>query len=130
MKINKNFTLDIDIVEKLSKIDNASKVVNDLLGEFLINSNEKDTVFEQKTALLKQNKAKMKQIKAEIKIFTTLDKLNFDQRCINWCFNKEFIYTDEDIDRYKFPRQIKISIDNFRKCAELVEKNVSLFKHY
>jgi hypothetical protein len=130
MKINKNFTLDIDIVEKLSKIENSSRLVNDLLNNYLTSFNEKDTLFEQKVNILKQNKAEMKQIKAEIKVFKTLQGFNFDQKCINWCFNKEFKYTEEDMDKYKSTRCIKISLDNFKKCCEIVEKNVALFKHY
>lgn len=129
MKINKNFTLDYDLVEKLNKIDNSSRLVNDLLSDYFKVSITNNTIFEQKKAFLKQNKAKIKQINKEIKLLRLLDTLNFDQKCINWAFNKEFKYTEEDIDNYKHNRSLKISIENFKKCCEVVEKNGYLFKN-
>lgn len=129
MKINKNFTLDVDLVEKLTKLDNSSRVVNDLLSDYFKVSSTKSSIFEQKKAYLKQNKAKIKQINKEIKILKLLETLNFDQKCINWAYNKEFKYTDDDIDNYKHNRSIKISIENFKKCCDIVEKNGYLFKN-
>jgi hypothetical protein len=130
MKINKNFTLDLDLVEKLNKIDNSSKLINNLLTDYFSCSSGNNDIFEQKKAFLKQNKAKMKQLNKEIRIFKVLDQLNFDQKCINWIFNKEFKYTEEDIDSYKSKRSIKISIENFMKCAKMVQDNNVLFKHF
>jgi len=117
MKINKIFCIDYDLYEKLAKIDNQSRLVSDLLKDYFSFSSEKNDIFDQKVTILKQNKAKMKQIRAEIKLYKTIQALNFDQKCINWVHNKEFKYTDEDIDNYKSIRKIKISIDNFKKCG-------------
>lgn len=132
MKINKNFTIDLDIVEKLNKIDNSSKLINDLLIDYFEVSSEKSTIFDQKVAVLKQNKAKMKQIKKEIKIFKFLEDQKFDQKCINWIYGKDFKYEDSDIDNYISHRAIKlkIKISDFRKCSDIVQKNGYLFKHY
>jgi hypothetical protein len=129
MKVNKNFTLDIDIVEKLAKFDNCSNIVNALLKDYLSCSNQKNDILEQKIALLKQNKAKMRAINKEIRIFKTLNLLDFDQKCINWVLNKEFKFTDEEIDNYKYSRKLKISIETFKKCIELIKNNGYLFKH-
>jgi hypothetical protein len=130
MKINKNFTLDIDLVEKLNKIDNSSRLVNDLLSDYFSIMSEKNTIFEQKQAILKQNKAKMKEIKRDLKLFKFLETQKFDQRCINYVCNKEFKYSDDEIDTYITNRKIKISFENFRKCGEIIKDNGNLFKHY
>jgi len=46
MKINKNFTLDLEIVEKLRELPNASDYINQLLKENLQISRA-DTLIEQ-----------------------------------------------------------------------------------
>ena len=47
-KINKNFTLDIEIVEKLRQIDNASNLVETLLKEYFQFTGEKKNNLMQK----------------------------------------------------------------------------------
>jgi hypothetical protein len=132
MKVNKNFTLDIEIVDKLSKMDNGSKIVNDLLSDYFANNGTNLNIFEQNKLKLKQNRLKMRQIRAETRAISTLERYNFDLKCVNWITGKEFIYTDDDIYQYLLRRnpKIKISIEDFIKCSNIVQKNGAIFKNH
>lgn len=128
MKVNKLFCIEVDLVEKLNKIDNQSKLISDLLSDFFAISSENHNIIDQKKALIKQNKQKMSKIKKDIKVLSYLEDQNFDQKCINWVHNKEFIYNDHDIDMYISNRRIKIKIDQFKKCCDMVKEYGYLFK--
>lgn len=51
MKTSRLFTIDVEIAERLKNI-NASKIVNDLLREFFEVKGVKNTLLEQKQAIL------------------------------------------------------------------------------
>ena len=54
-KINKNFTIDEEIIHKLKKVENASKLINDLL-EIHFKKIDDSNIFELKLRLKRLNK--------------------------------------------------------------------------
>lgn len=128
MKVNKLFCIDLDIYEKLTKIDNQSKLVNELLKQHFSYFKENNNQKESKLNKIKQFRAIIKQEKKDLRLIKLLNDNNFDQFCINWCYNKEFIYSDEDISTYLFSRRKKIGLEDFKKFAEIVKNNAGLFK--
>lgn len=128
MKINKLFCIDVNLVEKLNRIDNQSKLISDLLTDYFKISSGNSTILQQKEAFLKQNKVKMKEIKREIKLINKLKDLKFDQFCINYCYGKEFIATEIEIKEYIFNRRLKIDLEKFKICQDIVKQNGHIFK--
>lgn len=62
MKTSKLFTIDIEIAERLTTIDNSSALVNELLGEYFRVRSGKRTGLEQKKAIITDLKKKPKQL--------------------------------------------------------------------
>lgn len=57
MKTSKLFTIDVDLAERLKNI-NASKIVNELLKEYFEIRSDKNSVLEEKQAVLEQLRKK------------------------------------------------------------------------
>lgn len=58
MKTSKLFTIDTEIAEKLSNIDNSSALVNELLCEYFDVRSNKSSVVEEKKAIISNLKKK------------------------------------------------------------------------
>lgn len=75
MKTSKLFTIDTELAEKLSKYDNASALVNSLLYDHFAIRPDKNTLFEQKRALMSNLKKKPKILGRKLKFWGTLRNL-------------------------------------------------------
>jgi len=59
MKTSRLFTIDTDLADRLSKVGNASALINDLLKDhFSIRAN-KNTIFDEKQAIMSNLKKKL-----------------------------------------------------------------------
>jgi hypothetical protein len=135
MKVNKNFTLDLFIVEKLKEFDNSSKLINDLLIDFFKSYNKNFDELEQNICFLKQNRAKIKEISSKVKVFKQLKLLKADENCIKWCVaNKDQeLENIEDLIQKEYSVQYRenkreIRTETYLKVFKIIKKNGDLFK--
>jgi len=131
MKVSKIFCIDVEIAERLKQIDNSSRLVNGLLEDYFRNYEQNSDEIEQKKALLRDFKKKSKAIRKEMCIYKTIKSLKFDNFCIKWCLLHQNYSENERIGimiNYIKSRRLRISIEDFKKGYEIIEKNVNLFK--
>jgi hypothetical protein len=128
-KINKNFTLDIEIVEKLRQIDNASALVENLLKQhFQFNGEKKNSLMNQMTFQLKNYSQTAKFLKKNIKILAEFEKKGIDKYLIRWLRGQEVVPTLSEVIAYRRDRSLEIKSDEIIKTWEVVNKNVQLFE--
>lgn len=130
VKINVHFTLSSEIYEKLTKIDNRSSLVEQLLSQhfqFLTKKGMDDAQIRLNIA--KEHAKIARSLKKEAKILKILD--DFDIYTVRWLrgFTKERPYLQEYID-YKKQREHKInySFENIIKLWEVINKHGHLFE--
>lgn len=123
MKIARLFTLDHDVAEALSRLENQSKFVNDCLMEQLsIQNSDKLQQEENEKKLLS---AKIKQVKAKINVRKSLSALQIDQKALNWMRGNYPNVNREDWARYCRSRGRTSPLD---KVIEILKKNEWLLK--
>lgn len=69
MKTTQTFTIDVEIAERLKRLDNQSGVINGLLKEYFEIRGDKSTILEEKRAVLKQLKEKKKGFLKILRLF-------------------------------------------------------------
>lgn len=128
-KINKNFTLDIEIVDKLKQIDNASKLVEDLLRQHFQFTGEKKNNLMQKTAFqLKNYSETAKKLKKEMKLLKEFEILNIDKYTLRWLLGFSEKPGMNDVISYRRQRDIDLNSDKVFKAWEVIKKDVQLFE--
>lgn len=75
MKTSKLFTIDVELAERLTRMDNASALINNLLKEYFELRGEKDTFFDQKRAVISDLKKNLKCITKKSKLLLSLKSL-------------------------------------------------------
>ena len=75
MKIHKIFTLDIEIVDRLNRIDNQSALINELLSDYFSIRADKITLFDQKRAERSALKKKVKRYRGRLRFWRHLTHL-------------------------------------------------------
>lgn len=75
MKTSKLFTIDTELAERLSKIDNASALINQLLNEYFRVRADKTTMFEQKKAIITDLKKKHVILRRKLRSWRILTSL-------------------------------------------------------
>lgn len=131
VKLNVHFTIDLEICEKLTKIDNKSALVEKLLREyfqFFTKNNENEAEIRLKIA--KDHAKLARNLKKEAKILKVIDK--FDVYTIRWLrenFKKERPYL-QDYVSYKRQREHNINypFEEIIKLWEVINKHGNLFE--
>ena len=70
MKMNKLFTIDVELIEKLKAEDNQSKIINDLLKNYYADNLSIDELKKEKInqeSIIKKHKSKLEYIEKELK---------------------------------------------------------------
>lgn len=75
MKTSKLFTIDTELADRLGGVDNASSLINDLLSEYFSVRADKNTLFDQKKAVLIDLKKKHKKPRKKLKSWKILKNL-------------------------------------------------------
>jgi len=115
MKINKLFSIDVELATELKKEKNASELINNLLKEYYVNGNKFTKVEIQKTILDKENK-KVQLNKELLKIDEDLKILSDSLRSID---KKELVLKE----RFKrIPNEIINTFKSFPAMTEEVLK--------
>lgn len=128
-KINKNFTLDSEIVEKLKQLDNASALVERLLKEhFQFNDEKKKNLIQQTAYQLKNYSIVAKKLKKEMKLLKELDDLQLDKFTLRWLM--QFSTAPTNMERIDYSRQRGITLNHEKiiKAWEVIQKDVGLFE--
>jgi hypothetical protein len=129
MKINKQITLDSEIMEKLRQEDNSSALIERLLREYYsISGDKKKNLMIQKQILLKNHSKIAKQMRKEINLYKKVESLNIDQFSIRWLRTQIECPSTMSIVNYKRGRDLEINSENFIKAWEVINKNVELFE--
>lgn len=130
-KINKNFTIDVEIVEKLKNIDNASALVEKLLKEhFQFDGEKKNNLIQTTAARLKNYSQTANKLKKEVKLLKQIEEIGLDKYTLRWLRGfAEKPYLHEIIE---YRRQRDLPPANFSdKCLkawEVLQKDVELFE--
>lgn len=75
MKYHKTITIDADIEDRLSRIENASSLINTLLRDYFNVRGEKHTFFDQKRAVISDLKKNLNHITKKSKLLLILKNL-------------------------------------------------------
>lgn len=68
MKIGRLFTIDVEIAERMKHLANASSVVNRLLKEYFEIKGDKNTLLDEKQAILSNIKKKKKKSRRTLRL--------------------------------------------------------------
>jgi len=133
MKISRLFTIDVEMAEELSKSENQSSLINELLKDYFSISRKNKSELEQKQQILSKSKAKMKEIKREVAILKKLNDLNVDEHTIKWLLihiEDEEFYENVDYGPYKRERNLKIPFKDILTAREVIKKHGDFFEKY
>ena len=130
MKVSRLFTIDVEIAEKLAKMDNQSGYVNEMLKEYMQLSPKKMNVLEQKKAICDQFKSKIKQIRKEIKLYSEIEELSLDYQSIKWLKNLFRPPALFEIEEYIDRRGLRNTAEEYLKAWKLIKDNESIFEKY
>jgi len=123
-RVNKNFTLSLEIVQKLGEIDNASALIDRLLTEhFALNSQKKKNLTEKYTNQLKNYSKAVKNLKKNLKIINFFDEKGIDARAVRWLLGHDELPSVLETVNYLNGRELKIKSKDFQECWEIVNKN-------
>lgn len=128
MKTNKQITIDVELMEKLRGLDNASALINRLLKEYFEIRSDKSSLLEEKQAILDQIKQKKKKIAKDIRIIAEWEALGFDHYCKNWLKTRGQRPTEYEIKQYIKGRELDIPIEVFLKGYDMLNKFKELCK--
>ena len=90
MKINKQITLDYELLEKLKDVDNASSLINDLLWDYFKEAPAKESIELEKDEInkkLKELKSQESQIKTKENRDKLIKKAKLDPKLVEY-FNR------------------------------------------
>jgi hypothetical protein len=130
MKIQKLIGFDSEVYQKLSKTDNASALVNDLVRKHFANfclgiKNPLELRINQ----LKNYSKSAKKLRKEAKILGKVYKM-VDNSVVSWVLaNQDNLGANNyNFHKYLLKRNIKVSYDQEDKIVEEIKNNVGLFK--
>jgi hypothetical protein len=129
MKINKQITLDEEIMRKLREEDNASALIERLLREYYtFSSDKKKNLMIQKQILLKNYSKVAKNLKKDLKIMKQIEDLNVDLFSIRWLRGQNIEPSPISIRSYINGRELKAKYENFIKAYKLIQQHGDLFE--
>jgi len=129
MKINKQITLDSEIMEKLRQEGNASALIEGLLKEhYEFNGEKKNNHLQNRMILLKNYSKKAKDLKNEVKIFNKIEQLGCDYKTIRWLLGHDSCPDILECHRYKEGRGIKIRTADLQSVWDIINKKKEVFE--
>lgn len=128
-KVNKNFTISVELVEKLKQCDNASALIEELLKQHYKFNDEKKKNLIQNTAFqLKNYSTHAKKLKKEMKLLKEFENLKIDRFTLRWLLSFSECPGMNDTITYRRQRDINLNSDIVIKAWRLIQKDVALFE--
>jgi len=129
MKINKQITIDEEIMGKLRQEDNASGLIERLLREhYEFNSEKKNNHLLNRMIMLKNYSKKAKELKNEVKIFNKIEQRGVDYKAIRWLRGHDLCPSTFECAQYRKGREIKVTSADLQEIWEVINKNVGIFE--
>jgi len=129
MKINKQITIDVEIMEKLRQEDNASALIERLLREhYALGADKKKNLMIQKQIMLQNYSKTAKKLKKELKILKQIEEFGIDNIAIRWLRSRDLRPSTFEIINYVRGREIKVKIENFFKAFDIIKEHGDIFE--
>jgi hypothetical protein len=129
MKINKQITIDSEIMEKLRQEENASALIERLLRDhYQFSVDKKKNFLIQKQMQLKNFSKVAKMMRKEVNLLKKVEFLKMDQFSIRWLRGQDQCPGHWQIINYKKGRDLAIPTENFEKAWEVINKNGDIFE--
>jgi len=129
MKINKQITIDVEIMEKLRQEDNASALIERLLREhYALGADKKKNLMIQKQIMLQNYSKTAKKLKKELKILKQIEEFGIDNIAIRWLRSRDLRPSTFEIINYVRGREIKVRIENFFKAFDIIKEHGDIFE--
>jgi len=129
MKINKQITLDSEIMEKLRQEVNASGLIERLLREhYEFNNEKKNNHLQNRMILLKNISMKARKLKNEVKIFNKIEQRGIDNKAIRWLRGHDLCPSTFECAQYRKGREIKVTSSDLQEVWEVINKKPEIFE--